>query len=338
MRKDYYAILGVSKNADQETIKASFRKKAKLLHPDKNPQDETAEEKFRELMEAYEILLDPVTRKKYDQGIHYHEQFRQKTSTKNSQGQKQKAYTFTDEEYHQRQEMARKYREKLKRKIQEEEDSLPSYSDFKYIMLSIPLAIALLFFVINLTRSKNENRLSEQQLKQLSQPPAKKSNSAPNKSPQEVIPFDMSISPLHSYFSAPVYDSLRGAVLRIENPKSDDVVVCLQNESSGKVIRNAYVNAGYFFLMDKIPSGVYSLRVMYGKKWDAANVIPTDSNRRGMFDSVHAYSYLPIGKIKGKSIEQAKRFPYQEDKVVVIPDKQLLSSRSKKTAEDFFRK
>lgn len=66
MAKDYYSILGVSKQAGDDDIKKSFRKLAKKHHPDKNPGNKEAEEKFKELNEAYEVLSDPEKRKKYD--------------------------------------------------------------------------------------------------------------------------------------------------------------------------------------------------------------------------------------------------------------------------------
>jgi curved DNA-binding protein len=65
--KDYYAILGVAKNATQKEIKAAFRKLAAKFHPDKHPGDKSAEEKFKEINEAYTVLSDPEKRKFYDQ-------------------------------------------------------------------------------------------------------------------------------------------------------------------------------------------------------------------------------------------------------------------------------
>lgn len=65
--KDYYAVLGVSKNASQDEIKKAYRKLALKYHPDKNPGDKAAEEKFKELGEAKEVLTDPEKRKKYDE-------------------------------------------------------------------------------------------------------------------------------------------------------------------------------------------------------------------------------------------------------------------------------
>jgi DnaJ-class molecular chaperone len=65
--KDYYATLGVTKSATAKEIKQAFRKLARKFHPDVNPGDKTAESKFKELNEAYEVLGDPDTRKKYDE-------------------------------------------------------------------------------------------------------------------------------------------------------------------------------------------------------------------------------------------------------------------------------
>ncbi|GIV23548.1 MAG: J domain-containing protein [Bacteroidia bacterium] len=65
--KDYYAILGVARNATQEEIKKAYRRLARKYHPDANPGDKAAEEKFKEIQEAYEVLSNPETRAKYDQ-------------------------------------------------------------------------------------------------------------------------------------------------------------------------------------------------------------------------------------------------------------------------------
>ncbi len=69
-KRDYYEVLGVSKNATADEIKKAYRQKAIEFHPDKNPDDKAAEEKFKEAAEAYEVLSDNQKRQRYDQFGH----------------------------------------------------------------------------------------------------------------------------------------------------------------------------------------------------------------------------------------------------------------------------
>ncbi|MEQ1615591.1 MAG: DnaJ domain-containing protein, partial [Hyphomicrobiaceae bacterium] len=69
-KRDYYEVLGVQRGASEADLKSAFRKLAKDFHPDKNPGDTVAEQKFKELGEAYEALKDPQKRAAYDQFGH----------------------------------------------------------------------------------------------------------------------------------------------------------------------------------------------------------------------------------------------------------------------------
>ena len=67
MKRDYYEVLGIGKQADEKEIKKAYRKLAKKYHPDMNPGDKAAEQKFKEVTEAYNVLSDPEKKKLYDQ-------------------------------------------------------------------------------------------------------------------------------------------------------------------------------------------------------------------------------------------------------------------------------
>lgn len=69
-KRDYYEILGVAKSASKDEIKKAYRKQALKFHPDKNPGDKSAEEKFKEAAEAYEVLSNDEKRARYDRFGH----------------------------------------------------------------------------------------------------------------------------------------------------------------------------------------------------------------------------------------------------------------------------
>lgn len=85
MAKDYYALLGVKKDATADEIKKAYRKQAIKYHPDKNPGDKKSEEKFKEITEAYAVLSDPEKKRQYDQfgEAGFHQRFSQEDIYRN---------------------------------------------------------------------------------------------------------------------------------------------------------------------------------------------------------------------------------------------------------------
>ncbi len=100
--KDYYKILGVSKTATTEEIKKAYRKLAVKYHPDKNPGNKTAEEKFKEANEANDVLSDPEKRKKYDElgeNWKYYQNNNPPPHQGFNQGRQQYQYSTSDEDF-----------------------------------------------------------------------------------------------------------------------------------------------------------------------------------------------------------------------------------------------
>jgi curved DNA-binding protein len=89
--KDYYAALGVAPDADDNAIKQAYRKLARQYHPDVNPGDTQAEERFKEVNEAYQALSDPERRRKYDQLREQYQQWQQRGGRGDFRGQGQAA-------------------------------------------------------------------------------------------------------------------------------------------------------------------------------------------------------------------------------------------------------
>ncbi len=85
MAKDYYAVLGVEKTSGADQIKKAYRKLALKYHPDKNPGDKKAEERFKEITEAYAVLSDPEKKQQYDQfgDTGFHQRFSQEDIFRN---------------------------------------------------------------------------------------------------------------------------------------------------------------------------------------------------------------------------------------------------------------
>ena len=94
--KDYYNVLGVGKHAGQEEIKKAYRKLAVKYHPDKNPGNKNAEEKFKDISEAYEVLKDPEKRKQYDELGANWKQYRDAGFDQGPFGRSSRARTYTD--------------------------------------------------------------------------------------------------------------------------------------------------------------------------------------------------------------------------------------------------
>src|ERR1700737_2593486 len=93
-KQDYYELLGVPRKASAKDIRAAFRKLARKYHPDLNPGDKSAEEKFKQLQEAYDVLSDSKKRQMYDQHGFYSENFNPGAAPRGGGGDEDAAVNF----------------------------------------------------------------------------------------------------------------------------------------------------------------------------------------------------------------------------------------------------
>ncbi len=142
---DYYAILGVAKTASESEIKAAFRKFAKIYHPDKSPNNPNAKGIFEQVLKAYNVLINPHSRKRYDTA-NDRDSFNKKPQQ--SKHKSQKNYSFTEEDLKQR-AYYKNYYQSAKKKISTSYPHKP-YSDYKYILFATPLAVGLLMLIISM--------------------------------------------------------------------------------------------------------------------------------------------------------------------------------------------
>lgn len=119
--KDYYSVLGIGSSASQDEIKKAYRKLARKFHPDHNPGDTAAENKFKELNEAQEVLSDPEKRKKYDQ-------FRTQWLNYRNKGGKPESYNW--EQWRSSPQSTYSYRTVTPEEFEELFGSAGGYSDF----------------------------------------------------------------------------------------------------------------------------------------------------------------------------------------------------------------
>ena len=143
---DYYTILGVSKTASDSDIKSAFRKLAKIHHPDKNPNNPNASSVFQQILKAYNTLINPHARRRYDDS---HFGTRTHSTTQHQSSSKiHKQWTFTEEDLRRREYYKNHY--KQAEKTTTKPSPKPTYSDYKYILFATPLAVGLLMLVVSM--------------------------------------------------------------------------------------------------------------------------------------------------------------------------------------------
>ena len=280
---DHYSILGLTKNATVAEIKAAYRRLVKIYHPDKNPNNHAAVEVFRKIQQAYELLSNPITRSKYDAKINYTEYFSQQKA-KQPQRSRTKQYSFTDEDLKKRQYYKEHYKRKASTKQNNNRDAKKQYNETRYILVSIPLAMALLLFIINVYKRTDEKE-------KLINPTILTSTAKPVNLPEEKKA-STSDAPYDYYFGVSKIDRQILQVLQVTNVSGVDAVVCIVDALTDRVIRHYYIANNFYIYFEYLPEGNYYLKNYLGtsftttKKIDSLNVI-------GLFEGEQQFQSFP---------------------------------------------
>lgn len=316
--KNFYIILGVPNTADLETIKAAYRALAKKFHPDKNLGDRIAEERFKEIQEAYTVLSNPEKRKKYDLKFSYGTT--QKSRQNNSNPYTGNAYQYAQQQAQQKQQQAYQQRSPKEEKIDKSENY--------YILVSVGIAMILLYFIISYSSVTEAPVIP-------AGPGSKVNVSVPQLSTEPVIEdFD---SPYSSFFGEEVDDPSSKNSLYINNVSGKESVVCLvENKEPHRTIRHYYLNSGTNVKMNNVPDGEYFLKVYYGYSWDTTKTFGID-NIKGGFTEDRGFIQLNTGKntFKMKQQNNGSSISYSSYDINLVPYKDSLGKTV--TAREFFK-
>jgi len=258
---DYYRLLEIPANATSVEIKAAYRRLAKIFHPDKNSGNPAAEEKFKQIKDAYENLINPLRRRKYDEkrnrsisGRQSAPAFQKKTNVKRND-------SFSEEEAKRRKYYQQHYKTTSYTAPKQAEKQKSISTELKYILISVPLAVALLLLIIRLyekPKKELENKITTV-------------DSLLNIKSEIRTPE----SPYEGSVGKNVFDSTSHSIIKITNKSGYDAIVFLQNDSQ-KIIRHHFIESNYELFMEKIPVASYRLYYWLGKQFSNKNILFND--------------------------------------------------------------
>jgi DnaJ-domain-containing protein 1 len=299
---DYYSILGVSKTANDLEIKAAFRRLAMIYHPDKNPNNPDAKQVFENVLKAYNTLIHPSLRRRYDQ--RGSDSYTHISKTQHNKRKTQKEWTFTEEELQRRQYYEKHYKAKQQEKARQHMPAPKAHSDYKYVLFATPIAVALLMLIISMftetpatvplpPKKAEPKKVEEKIAEPVIIPEGKLANGA---------------TPFSGYFGGVRTYSTENT-LTVNNNGSYDAVIILFDETTNAYLQHGYVQADYSIEFKRLPDkGVY-LKCMLGKTWDE-NKLMADKEAIGAFDSIVQFQNrkkwpMVFAKAHGKTETQA---------------------------------
>ena len=254
---DYYKILEVSSSATNAEIKAAYRRLAKLFHPDKNSGNLASEEKFKQIKDAYENLINPLRRKKYDDKRNRSFISSRPTGGFQKKQTAKKNYNFTEEEAKRRKYYQENYKTTSYTEPKKEKQGGVS-TELKYILLSVPLAVALLLLVVRLYEN-----------------PKKKNKISADTSLRMVSEIHTPESPYEGVLGKNSFDTASHSIIKIVNRSGYDALVFLKNDA-GKIIRHHFIENKYELYFEHIHPSSYTLYYWLGNGFSNKNYLFND--------------------------------------------------------------
>jgi curved DNA-binding protein CbpA len=255
-----YRILGVSEYATDQQIRQAYRTLAKRYHPDLNPGDARAAEKFKEVASAYEVLSDPILRSGYDK-----KRLRESLYTPGpffaaSNNQKNKTQTAADRRA--------KYSEatwewaETKRNRRNLAHYIRRRKIFVAMIISFVAFVWGAFWFDNWVKEQRKQSLAEAELAFYEQ-----MNSASAKKQAGYISnFD---SPFDTLFGTGVYDDFSPHSIMVLSPPQPSVICLVEDRPPWRTIRNEYLEANAWIVLRDIPAGTYFFKINTGYRWNA---------------------------------------------------------------------
>lgn len=316
---DYYSILGLTKQATDIEIKSAFRRLAKIYHPDKNPNNPNAKHLFENILKAYNVLINPHTRKRYDNNISF-PSTQTKTSTQqpNRRNRGQKEWNTSEEDLKRREYYKQHYHHIKNKASTQVQSSEPVYSDYKYILFATPLAVGLLMIIISIFSSepKPENE-------------TKKNTTDFSDTTIQVIQLSNGDKPYSGFFGdIKTFDTPH--VLQINNSTSYDAVVVVYDRLTDNYLQHTYLKGSYTVQFSKLPDTGFYWKCMIGKNWNDSKSLFYDKVSGG-FDSIIQYQNW-----KSSPIYFSKE-PEDELILLYVLDNQSKNKQYISTEVDFFK-
>jgi len=271
---DYYSILGLTKNATDIEIKTAFRKLAKIYHPDKNP-DPNARQLFERILKAYDTLINPHTRRRYDSLGTTTVQPKQRQHHTSPKARGQKEWNVEEEEL-KRREYYKKHYHHVKSKVPHTEAPKTTYSDYKYVLFATPIAVGLLMIIVSLFNSAPKT-----------EPVSSKTETPIVESKPEKSILNNGDKPYSGFFGN-IKTFQTTHTLQINNSSMFDAVIVVFDKETNHYLQHGYLKSLFTIEFANLPdNGVY-WKCMLGKNWNDQKLFLNEKIIGG-FDSIVQY-------------------------------------------------